>query len=121
MILADNGGEFSNPKCIENEPDGKVFQRTRIYYCNPSAPYQRAEIEVNHEFICRVVPKGKSFDELAQAGISLMMVHIIKRESRIAIDQNHYFDSNIERKIGNESGIYDRIEKIKNLYDLIEL
>ena len=45
---------------------GKGFQRTRIYYCNPSAPYQKAEIEVGHEFIRRVVPRGKSFDELAQ-------------------------------------------------------
>ena len=46
VILTDNGSEFSNPRCIENGPDGKGFQRTRIYYCNPSAPYQKAEIEV---------------------------------------------------------------------------
>ena len=76
MILTDNGSEFSNPKCIENGPDGKGFQRTRIYYCNPSAPYQKAEIEVGHEFIRRIVPKGKSFDELTQADIGLMMDHI---------------------------------------------
>ncbi len=69
MILTDNGSEFSNPKCIENGPDGKGFQRTRIYYCNPSAPYQKAETEVGHEFIWRVAPKGKSFDELTQADI----------------------------------------------------
>lgn len=75
VILTDNGSEFSNPKCIENGPDGKGFQRTRIYYCNP-APYQKAEIEVGHEFIRRIVPKGKSFDELAQADIDLMMDHI---------------------------------------------
>ena len=72
VILTDNGSEFSNPKCIEKGPDGKGFQRTRIYYCNPSAPYQKAEIEVGHEFIRRVVPKGKSFDELAQADIDLI-------------------------------------------------
>lgn len=76
VILTDNGSEFSNPKCIENGPDGKGFQRTRIYYCNPSAPYQKAEIEVGHEFIRRVVPKGKSFDELTQADIDRMMDHI---------------------------------------------
>ncbi len=76
VILTDNGSEFSNPKSIENGPDGKGFQRTRIYYCNPSAPYQKAEIEVGHEFIRRVVPKGKSFDGLTQADIDLMMDHI---------------------------------------------
>ena len=41
IILTDNGSEFSNPKSIEYGPDGKGFQRTRIYYCNPSAPYQK--------------------------------------------------------------------------------
>ena len=50
----DNGSEFSNPNCIEYGPDGKGFQRTRIHYYNPSAPYQKAEIEVGHEFIRRV-------------------------------------------------------------------
>ena len=39
VILTDNGSEFSNPKCIENGPDGKGFQRTRIYYCNPCLLY----------------------------------------------------------------------------------
>ena len=62
VILTDNGSEFSNPKCIKNGSDGKGFQRTRIYCCNASAPYQKAEIEVRYEFIRRVVPKGKSFD-----------------------------------------------------------
>ena len=73
VILTDNGSEFSNPKCIEN---GKGFQRTRIYYCNPSAPYQKAEIEVGHEFIRGIIPKGKSFDELMQADIDWLMDHI---------------------------------------------
>ncbi len=76
VILTDNGSEFSNPKCIENGPDGKGFQGTRIYYCNPSAPYQKAEIEVGNEFNRRVAPKGKSFDELEQTDIDLMMDHI---------------------------------------------
>ena len=31
---------------------------------------------MGHEFIRRVVPKGKSFDELTQADIGLMMDHI---------------------------------------------
>lgn len=26
VILTDNGSEFSNPKCIENGPDGKDFK-----------------------------------------------------------------------------------------------
>ena len=76
VILTDNGSVFSNPKSIENGPDGKGFQRTKIYYCNPSAPYQKAEIEVGHEFIRKVLPEGKSFDELTQEDINKMMNHI---------------------------------------------
>ena len=76
VILTDNGSEFSNPKCIEKGPSGKELIRTRIYYCNPSSPYQKAEIEVGHEFIRRVLPKGKSFDGLTQEDINLMMDHI---------------------------------------------
>lgn len=76
VILTDNGSEFSNPKKIEHGPEERGFQRTRIYYCNPSAPYQKAEIEVGHEFIRRIVPKGKSFDELTQADVERMMDHI---------------------------------------------
>lgn len=76
MILTDNGSESSNPKKIEHGPEERGFQRTRIYYCNPSAPYQKAEIEVGHEFIRRIVPKGKSFDELEQEDVERMMDHI---------------------------------------------
>lgn len=76
IILTDNGSEFSNPKCIENGPDGNGFKRTQIFYCNPSAPYQKAEIEVGHEFIRRIVAKGKSFDDLSQEDVEKMMNHI---------------------------------------------
>ena len=40
VCLADNGTEFSNPKAIEYDRQGNL--RTRIFYCDPSAPYQRA-------------------------------------------------------------------------------
>ena len=46
MILTDNGERVLEPEMYREGPDGKGFQRTRIYYCNPSAPYQKAEIEV---------------------------------------------------------------------------
>jgi len=74
VILTDNGSEFSNPKAIEYGADG-LFQ-SRIYYCDPSAPYQKGAIEVNHELIRRILPKGTSFDKLTQNEISLMMDHI---------------------------------------------
>lgn len=74
VLLADNGSEFSDPGSIEMDKQNN--QRTRIFYCDPSAPYQKGSAENNHEFIRRVLPKGTSFDELTQQQIDLMMNHI---------------------------------------------
>ena len=79
VILTDNGSEFSNPKAIEYRETfaGTTSRmRTRIYYCDPSKPYEKGAIEVNHELIRRVLPKGTSFNHLTQEDIFLMMDHI---------------------------------------------
>ena len=76
VILTDNGSEFSNPKAIEFGPDEKGIRRTNVFYCDPSCPYQKGAIEVNHELIRRIVPKGYSFDSYNQDDIFLMMDHI---------------------------------------------
>ena len=52
------------------------FRRTHIFYCDPNSPFQKGSLEVNHELIRRVLPKGASFDGLLQADIDLMMNHI---------------------------------------------
>lgn len=70
LILADNGSEFSDPSTIEAITQGRLF------YCDPSAPYQRGAGENNHLFIRRILPKGTSFDELTQKDIDLVMSHI---------------------------------------------
>jgi IS30 family transposase len=74
LCLADNGSEFSNPSKIEF--DKKGVMRTRLFYCDPQAPFQKGSAERNHEFIRRFIPKGKSLDGFTQADISLMMDHI---------------------------------------------
>ncbi|WP_446897669.1 IS30 family transposase [Clostridium sp. LBM24168] len=75
VILTDNGSEFSNPKAIEYR-DKFPFLRTHIFYCDAGSPYQKGAIEVNHELIRRVLPKGSSFNDLTQDDINLMMNHI---------------------------------------------
>jgi len=74
VILTDNGSEFSNPLAIEFNNLGQ--QRTHVFYCDPSAPYQKGAVENNHEFIRRIIPKGKSFDAYTQDDINLMLSHI---------------------------------------------
>jgi len=74
VILTDNGSEFSNPKALEFDSEGN--RRTKLYYCDPFASYQKANVELNHEFIRKILPKGTSFDDLCQDDINLMMSHI---------------------------------------------
>lgn len=75
VILTDNGSEFSNPRSIEHRVTFPFF-RTNVFYCDAGSPYQKGAIEVNHELIRRVIPKGASFDQLTQEDVSLMMNHI---------------------------------------------
>lgn len=74
VILTDNGSEFSNPKALEYDAQGN--RRTSLYYCDPCASFQKPNVELNHEFIRRILPGGTSFDDLTQSDISLMMSHI---------------------------------------------
>lgn len=74
VILADNGSEFSNPSRIEFDSQGN--RRTHLFYCDPSAPYQKGAAENNHEFIRRIIPKGVDLALYTQDQISLMMSHI---------------------------------------------
>jgi len=76
VILTDNGSEFSNPKAIEYGSEGFTGLRTQVFYCDAGSPFQKGAIEVNHELIRRILPKGTSFNNLTQEDISLMMNHI---------------------------------------------
>lgn len=73
-ILTDNGSEFSNPKALEFDADD--VRRTHVFYCDPCASFQKPNVELNHEFIRKISPKGKSLDHLVQQDIDLMMSHI---------------------------------------------
>lgn len=74
VILTDNGTEFSDPARLEMTRDGQ--QRTKIFFCDPNASFQKGAIENNHELIRRVLPKGTSFAEITQNGVMKMMSHI---------------------------------------------
>ena len=74
VLLTDNGTEFSNPHAIEFDASGQ--RRTRIFYCDPSSPHQKPEIERSHEFIRMVLPKGTSFDRLVQDDVTDLACNI---------------------------------------------
>ena len=75
VCLTDNGKEFTNPMALEFDPVDGV-RRTRIYYCDPNAPYQKGSAERNHEFIRCFIPKGVDLGQYTQDDITLMMNHI---------------------------------------------
>lgn len=89
VCLADNGSEFSNPKALEYDAQGN--RRTRLYYCDPFASFQKPNVELNHEFIRKILPKGSSFDGLTQSDITLMMSHI-NSYSREKLNDKSPFD-----------------------------
>jgi IS30 family transposase len=74
LLLGDNGSEFSNPLKLEFDSAGN--RRTRVFYCEPNASFQKPHVEYNHTFIRRIIPKGTSMDSLEQDDINLMMSHI---------------------------------------------
>jgi len=93
VIITDNGSEFSNPKKIEYREyavTGYGFKRTSVFYCDAGCPYQKGSIEVNHELIRRVLPKGTSFDNLTQADVTRMMDHINSYKRKKLNDRSPY-------------------------------
>ena len=74
VILTDNGVEFKDPEALEYTANG--FPRTRLFYCDPQASWQKPQIENAHRLIRRILPRGTSFKELSKSDVSLMMRHI---------------------------------------------
>lgn len=118
VILTDNGCEFSNPKKIEYREyavEGYGFRRTSIFYCDAGSPYQKGAIEVNHELIRRVLPKGSSFDDLTQEDITRMMNHINSYKRKKLNNRSpyetfsFYFGEETLKRLGCESVPADQI------------
>lgn len=81
VILTDNGSEFKHTRELETTDDGK--KRTKVFYCDSQASWQKPQIEKNHEFIRYVLPKGKTLNPYTQEDIIVLMNNInsIRRES----------------------------------------
>lgn len=89
VLLTDNGSEFSNPCALEYAPDGAP--RSRLFYCDPCASWQKGRVERNHEFLRLILPKGTSFDGLTQTDIAKVLSHI-NSYSRPALNDRAPFD-----------------------------
>ena len=82
VILTDNGCEFYNP--YEMEYDYNTGNKvSNVFYCHPNASYEKHELEVNHEYIRRVFPKGTSFNKVTEEMVNKLRdnINAIPRES----------------------------------------
>ena len=90
IILTDNGSEFYNP--YEMEMDYNTCKKVcNVFYCKPYSSWQKHEIEVNHEYIRRVLPKGSNFSSLKEEQVKRLQdnINAIPRES---LDSKTPFD-----------------------------
>lgn len=80
VLLTDNGGEFSDVFAFENGLNGQ--RETRMFFCDPNAPYQKPHVENNHTLFRGIVESGTSFDDWTQENVDLIFSHInaVKRK-----------------------------------------
>lgn len=105
LLLTDNGGEFSCVSAFENNADGE--RETNLFFCEPSAAYEKPHIEKNHTMFRDIVPKGQSFDNFTQETVNLIFSHVnaVKRNQfngRSAYDMFTFFYS---EELANAFGI----------------
>lgn len=74
VILTDNGSEFKRVDQLEYAKNGQ--RRTRIFYCDPQASWQKPHVEKNHTLIRRILPKGTSFRFLTDEDVKQVTRHI---------------------------------------------
>ncbi len=75
IILTDNGHEFFDVNNIEYIHETGEYV-THLFFCDPSASWQKGGIEKNHEFIRYILPKGSSFKSITQEDCYLFMNNI---------------------------------------------
>ena len=74
VILTDIGVEFKNPQALEHTRTW--LSRTRVFFCDSQASWQKPQVENNHRLIRRILPKGVSFSPLTVADVTLICCHI---------------------------------------------
>lgn len=71
VVLTDNGGEFFDVNMFEMDYDSGE-KISNLYYCDPHASWQKANIEKNHHHIREVIPKGVTMEQFNQEEIKIL-------------------------------------------------
>ena len=73
LLLTDNGGEFS---CVDEIECNGENPPSKLFFCDPHAPSEKAHIEKNHTLFRDIVHKGNSFDSFTQETVNLIFSHV---------------------------------------------
>lgn len=104
VILTDNGSEFSDPNAIEFDNLG--VRRCNLFYCDPSAAYQKPHVEKANSEVRRILPKGTSFENLTSEDVLLIQNHINSYPVKMLQGKTpyevfvYYFGIEIAKKLG---------------------
>ena len=63
-----------DPERLEYTSNG--CPRTRVFYCDPQASWQKPHVEKNHTLIRRIIPKYTDLNQYKTEQIHLIMRHI---------------------------------------------
>ena len=104
ILLTDNGDEFSVVSAFENDSEGNAD--SHMFFCEPCAPHEKAEIEKNHTLFRDIVKTGTSFDNFTQETVNLIFSHVnaVKRKQfngKSAYDMfSFYYSENLASALG---------------------
>jgi len=90
ILLTDNGSEFFSVKHFEIDFDTNR-KVSNLFFCHPFSSYEKHGIEVNHEYIRRVLPKGTSFENLNDDIVKKLQDNI-NAVPRISLDGQTPYD-----------------------------
>ena len=74
VFLTDNGVEFKDPESLEYTSNG--CPRTKIFYCDAQASWQKPHVEKNHTLLRRIIPKYTNLNTLTTDQVHLAVRHI---------------------------------------------
>lgn len=75
IFLTDNGTEFYSVLNFERDLETNT-KLSNIFFCHPYSSFEKHGVEVNHEYIRRVLPKGTSFQNLTEIDVKRLQDNI---------------------------------------------
>lgn len=74
VFLTDNGVEFKDPERLEYTAKG--LPRTKVFYCDPQASWQKPHVEKNHTLLRRIIPKSTDLNAITADQVHLTVRHV---------------------------------------------